>query len=592
MMTDVKTEAVAVSAEGQQNEKQTDKKNIKIKSLEFVAGDKKESEGLKKDLKNITVLVGPNNAGKSLTLKEIEAFLDNKNEDKKLVKKIELDNMPLSSSELREKVLIFECKRDDGRLEYKKESSTHTYYFNESNYNDFDNRRDEEDKEKIFKSISGLFVNTCNAEQRFALSQDKQCLHNDGEKIVRDFNAFTALVYQKEFSNQQEQETSNRQELDKIIHSMFDLYPCFDHRRGDLSIIMSKEQMPDYHEETNDNPNDKTLQIYNNGTPISSMGDGIKCIVGLVIGVLASPSTIMLIDEPEAFCSPPKARQLGRVLSQIAKARDISLIVATHSAQFLLGCLDEAQDDTSVIRLTYNGDFGTTHGLESKEIQEIAKNPVLKHSHVIQAMFHSAVIITDSDDTRIMNETLASRLDKNKFALLQDAHFLNRTGGITALPPLIKPLKNMNIPTAVITGFSFLTGDLETIKKIINACAGNDQNSPLITKCQSIGQNLKGETSKEGAHLDKISDSVKKEVLELIEDLEEYGLFILPIDNQKKYYLLPEQELNSKTLKNFLDTTTDRHKEIQNTLIQIDKWIKNFATQKQDTKTYHADIST
>ncbi len=101
-------------------------------------------------------------------------------------------------------------------------------------------------------------------------------------------------------------------------------------------------------------------------TLISELSDGVQAYTGLVAAVMSLPHRILLIDEPEAFLHPPLAKRLGRDLADLATERDASLVVATHSADFLMGCL-EANPNVVIVRLTYENRVATSRYLPSRE---------------------------------------------------------------------------------------------------------------------------------------------------------------------------------------------------------------------------------
>ena len=59
--------------------------------------------------------------------------------------------------------------------------------------------------------------------------------------------------------------------------------------------------------------------------------------------------------EFEADLHPPTAYSLGRNLSQWAKEKNRSLIISTHSSEFLIGCLQSLPNIDISVRLTQAG---------------------------------------------------------------------------------------------------------------------------------------------------------------------------------------------------------------------------------------------
>lgn len=75
------------------------------------------------------------------------------------------------------------------------------------------------------------------------------------------------------------------------------------------------------------------------------------------------------MNEPEAYLHPPTAYSLGRNLSQWAKEKNRSLIISTHSSEFLMGCLQSLPiSDISIVRLTYQNKIGRVRKLEDSKL--------------------------------------------------------------------------------------------------------------------------------------------------------------------------------------------------------------------------------
>src|SRR5262249_40919356 len=84
---------------------------------------------------------------------------------------------------------------------------------------------------------------------------------------------------------------------------------------------------------------DARARAFHSAAPeVAELSDGVQAFAGLVSAVMSLPHRVILIDEPEAFLHPPLARRLGADLAELAGERGATLAVATHSADFLLGC--------------------------------------------------------------------------------------------------------------------------------------------------------------------------------------------------------------------------------------------------------------
>jgi AAA domain, putative AbiEii toxin, Type IV TA system len=84
---------------------------------------------------------------------------------------------------------------------------------------------------------------------------------------------------------------------------------------------------------------------------LANQGDGIRSFMGLMLALMTAQYPIILVDEPEAFLHPPQARQLGRKIAAEATDR-AQVILATHSTDVLIGLLDDPAASLTVVRMT------------------------------------------------------------------------------------------------------------------------------------------------------------------------------------------------------------------------------------------------
>jgi predicted ATPase len=88
----------------------------------------------------------------------------------------------------------------------------------------------------------------------------------------------------------------------------------------------------------------------------------MRSVLGLLIPLVTDHYCISLIDEPEAFLHPPRARTLGTEVANLASTNESQLLLATHDKNFLQG-LVESGAPVTVVHLTREGDdTGTATG--------------------------------------------------------------------------------------------------------------------------------------------------------------------------------------------------------------------------------------
>ena len=96
-------------------------------------------------------------------------------------------------------------------------------------------------------------------------------------------------------------------------------------------------------------------RLRSSSIPLQSQGDGIRSFASVILHLL-TPNTpsVLLLDEPEAFLHPPQARLLGEFIVK-EKPKRAQLFIATHSADVLQGLLNVASDKLRVLRIHREG---------------------------------------------------------------------------------------------------------------------------------------------------------------------------------------------------------------------------------------------
>jgi predicted ATP-dependent endonuclease of OLD family len=274
---------------------------------------------------------------------------------------------------------------------------------------------------------------------------------------------------------------------------------------------------------------DESLAFHKKAPLIKNLGDGVQAFVGLIAGVSSLHDTIILIDEPEAFLSAPIARRLGAALAQIANTRKATLIIATHSPDFVMGCL-ESTEDINLVRLTYEDEIATAAKLEAAKIKELFKQPILRSTGVIQSLFHPAVIITEGDSDRIVYEEINRQLmEQNEHS--KDVLFL-KTSGKSSIYKIIKPLRELGIPAVAIVDLDFIKSEHQKDwDNLIKACQIDaiNINSKRKQVLEIFFKNTRVSEPIKNGGINNLTDQDKKIAEDFLDELALYGLYVVPI---------------------------------------------------------------
>ncbi|WP_406293990.1 ATP-dependent nuclease [Streptomyces sp. NBC_00624] len=206
---------------------------------------------------------------------------------------------------------------------------------------------------------------------------------------------------------------------------------------------------------------------------LTEQGDGMKSLIGLLIPLVTSTYPVVIIDEPEAFLHPPQATILGRILGELARAKNLQIIVATHDRHLLSGFL-ESQTNLSVLRLERRQGSATRFSqLNVDEVKGIWNDPVLRYSNVLDGLFHKLVVLAEADrDCRFFSSTLEEYEPKSDLPLLPGDVLFVPSGGKDSLRRLAKVLSSIHVPTVVSPDLDILNNK-ETIKSLVSSLGGD-----------------------------------------------------------------------------------------------------------------------
>ena len=213
-------------------------------------------------------------------------------------------------------------------------------------------------------------------------------------------------------------------------------------------------------------------------------GDGYKSFVGVVLSLLLSKNRIVLLDEPEAFLHPAQARQIGYWIAEHSKSVSGQLLVATHNANFLAGILASDQE-VDIYRLNRDGEITTYNLISSHATASLAKNPLLSSQRVLDAIFHRGVIICEADADRAVYQTVAAREHQ-----VQDVLFIHAHNKQT-IPRVVSLLKEAAIPVRAIVDIDILNA-ADVFLQALQALNDSDNFSVFEQARASIARVVEG----------------------------------------------------------------------------------------------------
>jgi AAA15 family ATPase/GTPase len=486
-----------------------------IKDIKIQFGSHPEGEKLLIETSPVTVFVGPNNSGKSKLLTEIKQFTENgtKNHTFKLIDDVSFNSLD-----------------EHQRIE---EISRHTIT---PNTNERVNQGmilfgDGRVRNQVQEQIPNQILTNPNAQK------NQFCTYYLSYKTLKlDALNRISLIKQQPLGDLQASPSNNlailfeddekRIEVRRIIKDAFGLYFVLDPTNaGQLRIRLSKT--PPENHQIERGLHKEAVEFHKEAMEITQASDGVKAFTGIITSIIAGNPKVTILDEPEAFLHPSLSFKLGKEIATSAKIELNRLFVSTHSANFLMGCIQSGAP-INLVRLTYSNEIGTARLLDKDKIRQLMKDPLLRSTGVLNALFYKHVIVTEGDSDRAFYQEINERLlEFSPDNGISNCLFINAVGKDT-IWKIVKPLREMGIPAVGIYDIDILknegsnwTNALKStfIPQISHQPYGQTR-SLIKNKFSELGIDMK----KDGG-INALPDSEKEASENLFNQLEEYGMF-------------------------------------------------------------------
>ena len=445
----------------------------------------------------ITVFVGPNNSGKSQTLKDIRCMMDKQQSPIKKPVILKEDyscftipnlatikkDVPHGNSIVNANNIFFETLGSNLFNKYSLEVQT-------LQIENFDSLGEDARLKMFFGWFGKYYIAVMDAESRL--------------KLASETNSFVPS----------EERPSN------LIQSLFVNNPKEENLKNAFKGAFQQDIKVDYSQlakiclrvgdRVNEIPPDaRTAYTIAKDIPkIDNQGDGYRSFAGIIIGLLTCTNRIILLDEPEAFLHPAQAFFLGKWIGEHQSEIGSQLLVCTHSSNFLSGILTGTQE-LSVIRLKRNGDKTSYNVLTSEIAKQLIGNPILSSQRVVDGIFHKGVVVCEADADRAVYQSVASIYHKsNREILFIHAH--NKQ----SLALVAEVLKQTGTPVAVISDIDILRPDKD-LNNVYKALTNSDMCQELKDKQKTLDEYIDSRPE------DEVLEELKGKVEEYLNQLRE-----------------------------------------------------------------------
>jgi predicted ATPase len=247
-------------------------------------------------------------------------------------------------------------------------------------------------------------------------------------------------------------------------------------------------------------------------TALEDQGDGIKCLVSVVLSMLLGQGRAILLDHPDAFLHPQQSRHLGEWIAAQAAKLGCQVFIATRDPAFIAG-LHQGKTDVALVTLTRTDDSTLLRPVSAEASQHLVQFPLLANQHAINALFcDSAVVIPENDDQVIYELVARRELGATRVG------FYHAHGGAN-VTLVTQALRHAHVPVCVVTELDVFQ-DADTFCRLVEAVTGAPPLPPWLATRERLASHLEGwhdeeklskNTDEVESFLDQLKDGVEAE---------------------------------------------------------------------------------
>lgn len=481
---------------------------------------------------DIIVFVGPNNAGKSQSLKDIYQL-----SSKKLPTVVVSDIAVTKYSAPISEVL--------SQIAPAQEHGNYTSYSVLGKNMDIWDYTDKNfPKEQYFGNFRDIFVANLDTSARLTICRPPQNINRNGAKqhpihyaaFDRKYRKWLSDNFQKAFHNGVTPNTQYGATIPLCI--------------GDPVIL-------DGQYEDEQSRMEAYAEILGKYKQVQDQGDGIKSFTGILLYLMLDHFNTYLIDEPESFLHPPQARIMGQIIGQTLGSHQQAFI-STHSEEIIKGLLEVCPHRIKIVRITRDKDTNHFSILNNEDFSKVWNDPLLRYSNIMASLFHKTVVLCESDSDCKMYSIIENHI-KQKEQKYSETLFIH-CGGKHRMSKIIIALRALDIDVKLIADIDVLND--ETVFRYIIEAFDIDYSSiqadynNIVANLHSPKERINRNTAKasinqvlDGSSSTELSNKELKNIREVISTVSKWdgikksGAAALPAGNATASYRKIDQKL-------------------------------------------------
>ena len=423
------------------------------------------------------LLVGPNNSGKSLSLREVHKIASRGNQERTLAIK-NIDMRKTGSAENLKEFLETEGTWSDGVYQYK------DWQLHGTSIGRWE-------QPYIVKDLTLGFMKNITASDRLQICDVQPSISPTDQKSKPQH-----VLYD---------DSTKMIEISQLFKRAFgeDVMFVF---RGGSTLPIHVGELPGFQGMV-DRVGDKYVNAVRNNPLLHEQGDGMKSYAGLLFEAIVAARDITLIDEPEAFLHPPQMRQLGHTLATRVSGQ---LLVATHSADIVRGFLEGTRGNLRILRIRRE----ETRNVVREATPDVIRKLWEGYSNALDGIFHEQTIFCEDDsDCRLIN-AVADHIAATRDQAWKDTAYVP-TGGKHRIPDVADVLRQIGVPVKAVFDIDLLSEE-DLVRKAVIAFGGDWEE--IRTYWRRVDAAVRGGVRS------KTIPEIKKSIIAMLENSEEQDL--------------------------------------------------------------------
>lgn len=380
---------------------------------------------------DIIVFVGPNNAGKSQSLKDIYQ-LSSKKLSTVVVSDIAVTKYSAPISEVLSKIAP---AQDHGNYT--------SYSVLGKNMDIWDYTDKNFPKEQYFGNFRDIFVANLDTSARLTICRPPQNINRNGAKQHPIHYAAFDRKYRKWLSDN----------FQKAFHS--GLTPNTQYG-ATIPLCIGDPVLLDGQYEDEQSRMEAYAEILGKYKQVQDQGDGIKSFTGILLYLMLDHFNTYLIDEPESFLHPPQARIMGQIIGQTLGSHQQAFI-STHSEEIIKGLLEVCPQRIKIVRITRDKDTNHFSILNNEDFSKVWSDPLLRYSNIMVSLFHKTVVLCESDSDCKMYSIIENHI-KQEEQKYSETLFIH-CGGKHRMSKIIIALRALDIDVKLIADIDVLNDE-------------------------------------------------------------------------------------------------------------------------------------